>query len=730
MFKEQIKKIVNSKVHKNIFYKIFEAEDFTEPKRKLIFMLKSYSTYMKNRDFFRHQNIFFEDFFKNEERYSFSNFERFNDTIEKKLIRHKAFLIQKRILSKKHLHLKDFKTIYILEELVNLGFTAKEVQDFIGKKILILKDAEEFNNSLLELVEGKKNWSKEGILKIIEDNLLEKDTDYNVVFEEKDCFSVIINSFKAAKCLGVKMWCLSRDEEMFLHYTNHKNKSVVFRYDFTKSYPELDSTTALLFDLTNNIEEIYLKNDDYINKETNPEVYVKMYSELEESFPKITSQRHFFENMIKNKAFQSRFLNKEKQFDFTSFQNIEILFNNSIHIMEEVEVSLLEQLENPHFNSLMFSKNKVSMYELLVDMENIYHYDLLDSFESCNANLENAIDFYTTAKDSFDISYSVFKFILKNKCFELFDYINEEKELENIFSSLQSYERVVLFNDFVFLENENIIKNEIDLKRSEQLFNLLDINEKSESIKSILYTQNEKSKKIVSKLNKIHKEKDKNNIINIFQEDFFDVKRNKDRFFSIIRDQEDIDFIFSEFKICNKKNLNAFLNILFEKRTNLFKEKNKFGIDGLFEKSVTKNHVLFFGSSGQGKSVFNWDKIEKTEYWVKDLFIRSLESIESNNNIQDFSNIIKDYLNANSDIVPETFELLLHAREGDIFNSCFKNIIRFFNHYEVKIDKNNIYSHIDEIEKSKKDLFILSGRGQVTKDKPDFEKLKLHIKHL
>tara|TARA_Y100001960_G_scaffold333922_1_gene442296 strand:- start:82 stop:2274 length:2193 start_codon:yes stop_codon:yes gene_type:complete len=730
MFKEQIKKIVNSKVHKNIFYKIFEAEDFQEPKRKLIFMLKSYSTYMKNRSFFRNQNIFFEDFFKNEDKYSFSNFERFNDTIEKKLIRHKAFLIQKRILSKKHLHLKDFKTIYILEELVNLGFTSKEVQDFIGKKILILKNSEDFNNSLLELVEGKKNWSKEGILRIITDNLLLKNKDYNIVFDENNCFSIAINSFKASKCLGVKMWCISRDEEMFLHYTNHKNKSVVFRYDFAKSYPELDSTTALLFDLNNNIEEIYLKNDDYINKENNLDIYNKMYSELKHEYPKITSQKHFFENIIKHKAFQSRFLNKEKQFDFTSFQNIEILFNNSIHIMEEVEISLLEQLENPNFNSLMFSKNKVSMYELLVDMENIYHYDLLKSFETCNANIENAIDFYTTAKDSFDISYSIFKFILKNKCFELFDYIYEEKELETIFSSLQSYERVVLFNDFVLLENENIIKNKIDLKRSGQLFNLLDINEKSESIKSILYTQNEKSKKIVSKLNKIHKEKDKNNIINIFQEDFFDVKRNKDRFFSVIKNQDDIDFIFSEFKICNKKNLNAFLNILFEKRTNLFKEKNKFGFEALFEKTRIKENVLFFGSSGQGKSAFNWDKIEKTEYWVKDLFIRSLESIESNNNIQDFSIIVKDYLNANPDIVPETFELLLHAKEGDIFNSCFKNIIRFFNHYEVKIDKNNIYSHIDEIEKSKKDLFILSGRGQVTKYKPDFEKLKLHIKHL
>ncbi|MBM26108.1 MAG: hypothetical protein CL760_10595 [Chloroflexi bacterium] len=730
MFKEQIKKIVNSKVHKNIFYKIFEAEDFQEPKRKLIFMLKSYSTYMKNRSFFRNQNIFFEDFFKNEDKYSFSNFEHFNDTIEKKLIRHKAFLIQKRILSKKHLHLKDFKTIYILEELVNLGFTSKEVQDFIGKKILILKNSEDFNNSLLELVEGKKNWSKEGILRIITDNLLKKDKDYNIVFDENNCFSIAINSFKAAKCLGVKMWCISRDEEMFLHYMNHRNKTVVFRYDFTKSYSELDSTTALLFNPINNIEEIYLKNDDYINKENNLDVYNKMYSELKHEYPKITSQKHFFENIIKHKAFQIRFLNKENQFDFTSFQNIEKLFNNSIHIMEEVDVSLLEQLENPQFNSLMFSKDKVSMYELLVDMENIYHYDLLKSFETCNANIENAIDFYTTAKDSFDISYSIFNFILKNKCFELFDYINEEKELEIIFSSLQSHERVVFFNDFVFLENENIIKNEIDLRRSEQLFNLLDINEKSESIKSILYTQNEKSKKIVSKLNKIHKAKDKNTIINIFQEDFFDVKRNKNRFFSVIKNQEDIDFIFSEFKICNKKNLNAFLNILFEKRTNLFKEKNKFGFEALFEKNRIKENVLFFGSSGQGKSAFNWDKIEKTEYWVEDLFIRSLESIESNNNIQDFSIIVKDYLNANPDIVPETFELLLHAREGDVFNSCFKNIIRFFHHYEVKIDKNNIYSHIDEIEKSKKDLFILSGRGQVTKEKPDFKKLKLHIKHL
>jgi hypothetical protein len=730
MFKEQIKKIVNSKVHKNIFYKIFEAEDFTEPKRKLIFMLKSYSTYMKNRDFFRHQNIFFEDFFKNEERYSFSNFERFNDTIEKKLIRHKAFLIQKRILSKKHLHLKDFKTIYILEELVNLGFTAKEVQDFIGKKILILKDAEEFNNSLLELVEGKKNWSKEGILKTIEDNLLEKDTDYNVVFEEKDCFSVIINSFKAAKCLGVKMWCLSRDEEMFLHYTNHKNKSVVFRYDFTKSYPELDSTTALLFDLTNNIEEIYLKNDDYINKENNPDIYNKMYSELENAFPKITSQKHFFENMIKNKAFQSRFLNKEKQFDFTSFQNIEILFNNSIHIMEEVEISLLEQLENPHFNSLMFSKDKVSMYELLVYMENIYHYDLLSSFESCNADIENAIDFYTTAKDSFDISYSVFKFILKNKCFELFDYIKEEEELELVFNSLQSYERIVLFNDFVFLENENIIKKKIDLKRSELLFNLLDISEKSACIKSILYTQNEKSKNIVSKLNQIHKEKDKNNIINIFQEDFFDVKKNKDRFFSIIKSQEDFDFIFSEFKVCNKKNLHSFLNILFEKRVTLFKEENNFGFGDLFRNKGIRSHVMFLGTSGQGKSAFNWDKIEKTEYWFKDLFLKSLKAIESNNNIPEFSIFVKEYLNANSDIISEVFELLLHAKEGDVFNSCLKNITYFFKHYDVKIDKNHIYSHIDEIEKSKKDLFILSGRGQIIKERPDFEKLKLHIKHL
>lgn len=717
---------ISSNVHKNIFFKI--AENNNDEGKIIDFMIKRYNVFINNRELFRNKNITFESFFpKSKNRYSFENFENFSDSVNKTILRHKAIIILKRILSSKYFYLQDYKTIYILEELVNEGFSAVEVQDFLGKKIILLKNAKDFNDALIELLNGKKTWNKEYLFSLINKNELKLDIDYNIISENDFELYIHIKTFKAAQAIGVKMWCLSRDSEMFDHYNIKSSKNIMFKFDFNRLYSDLSSTIAVLFDRNNIATDIYLKNDELINEKSFIHEHIKIKKGVSHYFPVIENQIMFFENLLKFKNLQQIFLNEKGIIDFTSYRILKILFLETMFPMEKINKEILKPFKTNLSLYIEENKESFSIFDLFLIKQEEQHFDDFYLFQNSNSNSDNAILFFEENKKNEYINSIILKFIIESENYDVLDYLINTYDIKKIIEGLEDNQQV----DFIF----NLINYENDKKSifyySDSLFNMINIDSKNKILKKLGFSDIENKLEIIKHFNKMHNNFNNSILLNIF-DNTFEENESIDYLFTNI---ESYDFYFNEFKLSNKKRIHSFLKSLFFKHnteTEYIENKNH---SMFFNEYNIKKHSLFFATVGRGKnSSFNIENANECFKWSNGLFFKIVDKIIEHNKTKDIKDIISNFFHVHPFIIPNAFYYSAYASNKENQEIIINKILLFVDKHSLTIDKNKVLSFIqkEEIEDKKKlkDNYTFElERGVYIREKPNYYFIKKYVKH-
>lgn len=266
MIESKLKENVKTKQYRFIFSNIIDNEVEEKKEETLDWILKGYNDYKNNSSLMKNENIFLENFFKND-KYELSDFEIFNDHVQKTIIKNKAKKLKHRIISNKYKYLCNKTTESLFIDMAQMEFTKKELQDFVGKKISAFRHPEELNGSLMNLMDLKMLKDEESLLNRIKSADLKEHTDYKIILNKNNKIIIDIYSSKGAALLGSKMWCISREERMFNYYKEKKYTEYSFLYDFNKEPSDHLSMIAILSGLDGNGYEIYTKSDDEITED-------------------------------------------------------------------------------------------------------------------------------------------------------------------------------------------------------------------------------------------------------------------------------------------------------------------------------------------------------------------------------------------------------------------------------------------------------------------------------
>ena len=131
-FDKILKERVQTKQYRVIFSNIINKEPEENREESLDYILKGYDNYIINKNLMKNNDIILENYFKND--HQLSDFEFFNDQVQKTIIDNKAKKLKKRIISNKYLHLCNNDTHKLFHEMAQMEFTKQELQDYVGKK--------------------------------------------------------------------------------------------------------------------------------------------------------------------------------------------------------------------------------------------------------------------------------------------------------------------------------------------------------------------------------------------------------------------------------------------------------------------------------------------------------------------------------------------------------------------------------------------------------------------
>lgn len=162
------------------------------------------------------------------------------------------------ITSNKYRHLYNQQSYKLLEELYELNFDKKQLQDIVGKKIASFKHSDDFNRALKGILDITSNFE----LDVVKQRASDLDTD--IVFDQDNILVVRIKNFNQSKQLGSSSWCIARNEYYFDSYTSG-NCSQYFLYDFSKSSTDNTSMIGFTLEGAGKISAAHEKNDDALS---------------------------------------------------------------------------------------------------------------------------------------------------------------------------------------------------------------------------------------------------------------------------------------------------------------------------------------------------------------------------------------------------------------------------------------------------------------------------------
>lgn len=167
-----------------------------------------------------------------------TTFERVSDTMHKIIKNHNVKQFAYSITSKKYEHLYDKDTYRYMEALYDLEITKLDLQNYIGRKIALYKNPDEFNTGLALFLNSFNGFDRTTIL----EKAHAQKTD--IIYDSDNKLILQIKSFSQSQTLGNSSWCISRDASYFDSYTSDDQKQY-FLFDFNKNSIDLDSLVGI-----------------------------------------------------------------------------------------------------------------------------------------------------------------------------------------------------------------------------------------------------------------------------------------------------------------------------------------------------------------------------------------------------------------------------------------------------------------------------------------------------
>ena len=439
-FDKILKERVQTKQYRVIFSNIINKEPEENREESLDYILKGYDNYIINKNLMKNNDIILENYFKND--HQLSDFEFFNDQVQKTIIDNKAKKLKKRIISNKYLHLCNNDTHKLFHEMAQMEFTKQELQDYVGKKISAFHHAEELNGALMNLIDLKSLKDIPSLQTRMHKKKIEEGIDYDLKTVGNKAF-VNIHTPKAAEALGSRMWCITREKRMYDYYKELKYTDYQFVYDFDRSPAEEESMVALLNDASGVPFEIFTKSDTEILKNTKTEYY-EFAKELKEEAKALIKEKDLkASNMIRKISRYKHKINGEKALDlgekyFNPNDNYHLLafieangFNNVIE-KEDVE-------KNPDVFGMYTIDEDIDLFKTKAASSFLeMKYEYTDDFENAmkNNTFSNEELFYILTNENFKdlkeyTSGRIVKHLLNNQEFELVDdfFLNHDNSL-------------------------------------------------------------------------------------------------------------------------------------------------------------------------------------------------------------------------------------------------------------------------------------------------------------
>lgn len=494
-FDKILKERVQTKQYRIIFSNIISKEPEDNKEESLDYILKGYDDYIANKSLMKNNDIILENYFKND--HQLSDFEFFNDHVQKTIIDNKAKKLKKRIISNKYSHLCNSNTHKLFREMAQMEFTKQELQDYVGKKISAFHHAEELNGALMNLIDLKSLKDIHSLKIRMNKKDLEEGVDYHLKTVGNKAF-VNIHTPKAAEALGSRMWCITREKRMYDYYKELQYTDYQFVYDFDKSPAEDESMIALLNDASGVPFEIFTKSDTEILKNTKTDYY-EFAKELKEETKGLVKEEDLkVSNMIRKTLRYKHKINDQKALDLG-----EEYFNpnDNYHLLAFIEAngfySVIEKEDvdnNPDVFGMYTIDEDIDLFKTKAASEFLeMKYEYTDDFEE--AMKENTFSneelFYILTNENFKnlkqyTSGRILKHLLENKNFDIVDdfFLNHDNSL--ITNSQNNYNErgltlasLILMEDYVdHLIEKNILDKVVleEQKNNKNLKNNLIIN--------------------------------------------------------------------------------------------------------------------------------------------------------------------------------------------------------------------------------------------------------------
>ncbi len=719
--KQEIKKHFSGHVHQNIIKKIIENTPEKERTMFLSFAIQCYTKYRNHRTIMRNNNIHMESFFdkshKNRKMYSKKNFEYFSDAVEKTLILQEVNVIEHRIKTKQSEHLFNNYTRQIIEDLVVAEFSKYDIQESIGKKINSFSDVDDFANALYNLFEQKINWSKDYYLNLIKNSNLENNVDYIIRYEDDNTLNIEIISYEASKLLGVKMWCLVREYMHFEDYRRSSKNFLVFSYDFKKSFSDLNSIVATLFDCNLNIVESYLKNDDYWDEYSDIEGFKSFEDELQKKvFPDKANWCNSFlkclnDPMIKHEIMESG------DYNLNSNSFLESIFSSFSCCLEPIPI---EVFNHPliKYNS-EHSDKEITIYDIHKENKKIKTTlkDLDETF------LLDRIDYTNGLTESDKI--------------KLFSWLKNDNEYNQnglhirMLNNAIRHEHLSLLNLILF-QHLNKLKEEFNSEKKQNLF--------KNTFKLMIDEPFEKFEPFMVQFLNIYTNKEKNKFLTTAIE-YFESNNSEDEksmFFNFIKKEsiskidpqhiENTDELFKHFILNPKDMLDIFrveskddlfyiYDILFVKVLDgsTSKRLSKISKNKLFSinKSDLIQHCQSLGTKSKGLGYSFLFGISFTNSLINGNFEKTLKMIKEQISDELFYSSLREYFIMEQNILFNFTKQGLRISQSDESDLVIKKGLGFYKMLNIPYKVEELSEQILGLEKtdSSKKTFFMGKNG-------------------
>lgn len=494
------KKIQNRK-HRLIIKKVSDIEyknsgNSEEGLIKILNVISSYNNFKLYKLLMKNKKIDLTNYFKTSDHFEnekemnsliLSYYNKFKKEIDNVIKTNNANKLKKGIINRKKEYLCNESSLQLFIEMVELGFTKKEIQENIGKKINTINNSEEFNSYLKTLISLKKGWNKIDFLKNIDCYELKEDVDYEVIKNKNAQLILNIKTFDAAKALGAKMWCISRDKELFIQYKNEEYSEYYFMFNFNELPSSEYAMIAIITDIKKEISDMYSKTDSDVKNTAQGKKYKR---EME----KLLSPMKMSE-IIKNFIDDDYILRKpfDDVFDFENYGHKYFLYKNMKDFSQKITK---DDMTNKEY-IINFNKE-----EDLILKDNNYFKVVIEDIILTDSNFIKKMGFLKNIKIILN-DHNLKKAFFKNIDIKIYGLASNER-----------------FDEFLFLIKNEEVKNyfkdkkneNIEILLSDIMMRLLDSDRFTEVLKS-----NESLNTLQEFFDGVIKDEDKENFIrNVF----------------------------------------------------------------------------------------------------------------------------------------------------------------------------------------------------------------------